>query len=122
MCDTQEEDILRYHVVLEEKLLKNDLHNGMHRDTMLGFSYLLGFFLRDDQVRLCNKTHEQVSLLLSTLIFSVPPVLLSLINREGLLLLNQRAVDKGHAQSPPRLSCDQPQLLSDALPTAESKQ
>uniref|UniRef100_A0AC11BK35 Stabilin 2 n=1 Tax=Ovis aries TaxID=9940 RepID=A0AC11BK35_SHEEP len=47
---TLEEDILRYHVVLEEKLLKNDLHNGMHRETMLGFSYLLGFFLRDDQL------------------------------------------------------------------------
>ena len=49
--DLKEEDILRYHVVLEEKLLKNDLHNGMHRETMLGFSYLLGFFLHDDQVR-----------------------------------------------------------------------
>ncbi|KAK7813716.1 hypothetical protein U0070_001422 [Myodes glareolus] len=47
---TLEEDILRYHVVLEEKLLKNDLHNGMHRDTMLGFSYLLGFFLHNDQL------------------------------------------------------------------------
>uniref|UniRef100_A0A4W2GHQ9 Stabilin-2 n=2 Tax=Bos indicus x Bos taurus TaxID=30522 RepID=A0A4W2GHQ9_BOBOX len=47
---TLEEDILRYHVVLEEKLLKNDLHNGMHRETMLGFSYLLGFFLHDDQL------------------------------------------------------------------------
>ncbi|XP_048212984.1 stabilin-2 isoform X1 [Perognathus longimembris pacificus] len=47
---TLEEDILRYHVVLEEKLLKNDMHNGMHRETMLGFSYLLGFFLHDDQL------------------------------------------------------------------------
>ncbi|XP_073940360.1 stabilin-2 [Castor canadensis] len=47
---TLEEDVLRYHVVLEEKLLKNDLHNGMHRETMLGSSYLLGFFLRDDQL------------------------------------------------------------------------
>ncbi|XP_005865310.1 PREDICTED: stabilin-2 [Myotis brandtii] len=47
---TLEEDILRYHVVLEEKLLKNDLHNGMHRESMLGFSYLLGFFLRNDQL------------------------------------------------------------------------
>ncbi|XP_038170878.1 stabilin-2 isoform X2 [Arvicola amphibius] len=47
---TLEEDILRYHVVLEEKLLKNDLHNGMHRETMLGFSYLLGFFLHNDQL------------------------------------------------------------------------
>ncbi|KAH0516419.1 Stabilin-2 [Microtus ochrogaster] len=47
---TLEEDVLRYHVVLEEKLLKNDLHNGMHRETMLGFSYLLGFFLHNDQL------------------------------------------------------------------------
>uniref|UniRef100_A0A8C4PTZ8 Stabilin-2 n=1 Tax=Equus asinus asinus TaxID=83772 RepID=A0A8C4PTZ8_EQUAS len=45
-----EEDIVKYHVVLEEKLLKNDLHNGMHRETMLGFSYLLAFFLHDDQL------------------------------------------------------------------------
>ncbi|XP_064235981.1 stabilin-2 isoform X2 [Aotus nancymaae] len=45
-----EKDVLRYHVVLEEKLLKNDLHNGMHRETMLGFSYLLGFFLHNDQI------------------------------------------------------------------------
>ncbi|EPY74062.1 hyaluronan receptor for endocytosis-like protein [Camelus ferus] len=47
---TLEEDVLRYHVVLEEKLLKNDLHNGMHRNTMLGSSYPLGFFLRNDQL------------------------------------------------------------------------
>ncbi|KAF5926520.1 hypothetical protein HPG69_001148 [Diceros bicornis minor] len=47
---TLEEDILKYHVVLEEKLLKNDLHNGMHRETMLGFSYLVSFFLHDDQL------------------------------------------------------------------------
>ncbi|XP_072829208.1 stabilin-2 isoform X2 [Vicugna pacos] len=47
---TLEEDVLRYHVVLEEKLLKNDLHNGMHRDTMLGSSYPLGFFLHNDQL------------------------------------------------------------------------
>ncbi|MBZ3886037.1 Stabilin-2 [Sciurus carolinensis] len=46
---TLEEDILRYHVVLDEKLLRNDLHQGMHRETMLGFSYLLGFFLHNDQ-------------------------------------------------------------------------
>lgn len=45
-----EEDIIRYHVVLEEKLLKNDLHNGMHRETMLGFSYLLSFIVHNDQL------------------------------------------------------------------------
>ncbi|XP_060233840.1 stabilin-2 isoform X2 [Meriones unguiculatus] len=47
---TLEEDILRYHVVPGEKLLKNDLHNGMHRETMLGVSYLLAFFLYNDQL------------------------------------------------------------------------
>ncbi|XP_029420010.1 stabilin-2 [Nannospalax galili] len=48
--EKKEEDLLWYHVVLEEKLLKNDLHNGMHWETMLGFSYLLGFFLHNDQL------------------------------------------------------------------------
>ncbi|XP_045147126.1 stabilin-2 [Echinops telfairi] len=47
---TLKEDLLKYHVILEEKLLKNDLHNGMHRETMLGFSYPLGFFLHNDQL------------------------------------------------------------------------
>ncbi|XP_006888640.1 PREDICTED: stabilin-2 [Elephantulus edwardii] len=47
---TLKEDMLKYHIVLEEKLLKNDLHNGMHRETMLGFSFLLGFFLHGDQL------------------------------------------------------------------------
>ncbi|XP_040137746.2 stabilin-2 [Ictidomys tridecemlineatus] len=47
---TLEEDVLRYHVVPEEKLLKNELHQGMHRETMLGFSYLLGFFLHNGQL------------------------------------------------------------------------
>ncbi|XP_012590675.1 PREDICTED: stabilin-2 [Condylura cristata] len=47
---TLEEDVLRYHVVLEEKLLKNDLHNGMHRETMLGFSYALSFLTHDNQL------------------------------------------------------------------------
>lgn len=41
-------------MVLEEKLLRNDLHSGMHRETMLGFPYLLGFFLQDGQVRSCD--------------------------------------------------------------------
>ncbi|KAM6216453.1 stabilin-2 [Rhynchocyon petersi] len=47
---TLKEDIVKFHIVLEEKLLKNDLHNGMHRETMLGVSFLLGFFLHGDQV------------------------------------------------------------------------
>lgn len=48
----QDEDQIRYHIVLEEKLLKSDMHNGMHRETMLGFSYQVGFFLQNDQVLL----------------------------------------------------------------------
>ncbi|XP_040843938.1 stabilin-2 [Ochotona curzoniae] len=44
------EDIIQYHVVLDKKLLKNDLHPGMHRETMLGFSYLLGFFSHNNQL------------------------------------------------------------------------
>lgn len=48
----QDEGQIRYHVVLDEKLLKNNLHNGMHRETMLGFSYQVGFFLHNGQVLL----------------------------------------------------------------------
>lgn len=51
MC-LQDEGQIRYHVVLDEKLLKNNLHNGMHRETMLGFSYQIGFFLHNSQVLL----------------------------------------------------------------------
>lgn len=50
----QVEDQIRYHVVIDEKLLKNDLHNGMHRETMLGFSYHIGFFLHNSQVLLSS--------------------------------------------------------------------
>uniref|UniRef100_A0A8C5UMP2 Stabilin 2 n=1 Tax=Malurus cyaneus samueli TaxID=2593467 RepID=A0A8C5UMP2_9PASS len=45
-----DEGQIRYHVVLGEKLLKNDLHNGMHRETLLGFSYQIGFFLHNSQL------------------------------------------------------------------------
>lgn len=51
MC-WQDEGQIRYHVVLDEKLLKNNLHNGMHRETLLGFSYQVGFFLHNSQVLL----------------------------------------------------------------------
>uniref|UniRef100_A0A8D0G0U6 Stabilin 2 n=1 Tax=Strix occidentalis caurina TaxID=311401 RepID=A0A8D0G0U6_STROC len=47
---TLDEGQIRYHVVLDEKLLKNSLHNGMHRETMLGFSYQVGFFLHNGQL------------------------------------------------------------------------
>uniref|UniRef100_A0A8U8BRH3 Uncharacterized protein n=1 Tax=Geospiza parvula TaxID=87175 RepID=A0A8U8BRH3_GEOPR len=45
-----DEGQIRYHIVLDEKLLKNNLHNGMHRETMLGFSYQVGFFLHNSQL------------------------------------------------------------------------
>ena len=51
MC-LQDKGQILYHVVLDEKLLKNNLHNGMHRETMLGFSYQVGFFLHNGQVLL----------------------------------------------------------------------
>uniref|UniRef100_A0A8C3K0V4 Stabilin 2 n=1 Tax=Calidris pygmaea TaxID=425635 RepID=A0A8C3K0V4_9CHAR len=47
---TLDEGQIRYHIVLEDKLLKNDLHNGMHRETMLGPSYWVGFFLHNGQL------------------------------------------------------------------------
>ncbi|XP_013802934.1 stabilin-2 isoform X1 [Apteryx mantelli] len=47
---TLDKDQIQYHIVLDEKLLKNDLHNGMHRETMLGFSYQVGFFLHNSKL------------------------------------------------------------------------
>ncbi|KAE8615136.1 hypothetical protein XENTR_v10008418 [Xenopus tropicalis] len=47
---TVDEDTVRYHIVLGQKLLKDDLHNGMHRETLLGFSYQLGFFIHGEQL------------------------------------------------------------------------
>uniref|UniRef100_A0A8C9EHP5 Stabilin 2 n=1 Tax=Pavo cristatus TaxID=9049 RepID=A0A8C9EHP5_PAVCR len=47
---TLDEDQIRYHILIDEKLLKNDLHNGMHRETMLGYSYNVGFFLHNSQL------------------------------------------------------------------------
>lgn len=48
----QDEDLIRYHILIDEKLLKNEMHNGMHRETMLGYSYHVGFFLHNSQVLL----------------------------------------------------------------------
>ncbi|KAK6487901.1 stabilin-2-like [Huso huso] len=47
---TLDENHIRYHIVLSEKLKKQDLQNGIHKETMLGFSYQLGFFLRENQL------------------------------------------------------------------------
>ncbi|XP_053319635.1 stabilin-2 [Spea bombifrons] len=47
---TMDEDTMRYHIILGQQLLKNDLHNGMHRETMLGFSFQVGFLTQNDQV------------------------------------------------------------------------
>ncbi|KAL2088083.1 hypothetical protein ACEWY4_016911 [Coilia grayii] len=40
-------NVTRYHIVLGEKLLEADLLDGLHKDTMLGFSYQLATFHRD---------------------------------------------------------------------------
>ncbi|XP_066489358.1 stabilin-2 [Tiliqua scincoides] len=45
-----DENQIRYHIILEEKLFKNDMHNGMFRETMLGLSFSLGFFIHDAQL------------------------------------------------------------------------
>uniref|UniRef100_A0A803TJK6 Stabilin 2 n=1 Tax=Anolis carolinensis TaxID=28377 RepID=A0A803TJK6_ANOCA len=45
-----DENQIRYHVILKEKLLKNDMHNGMFRETMLGLSFKVGFFIHDAQL------------------------------------------------------------------------
>uniref|UniRef100_A0A803XTH5 Stabilin 2 n=1 Tax=Meleagris gallopavo TaxID=9103 RepID=A0A803XTH5_MELGA len=47
---TLDEDLIRYHILIDEKLLKNEMHNGMHRETMLGYSYHVGFFLHNSQL------------------------------------------------------------------------
>ncbi|KAJ8333295.1 hypothetical protein SKAU_G00421910 [Synaphobranchus kaupii] len=38
------------HIILAEKLMKNDLRNGAYKETMLGFSFQVGVFLRDGNV------------------------------------------------------------------------
>ncbi|XP_062989466.1 stabilin-2 isoform X2 [Elgaria multicarinata webbii] len=45
-----DEDQVRYHVILEEKLLKNEMRNGIFRETMLGLSFRVGFFIHDAQL------------------------------------------------------------------------
>uniref|UniRef100_A0A670IWM6 Stabilin 2 n=1 Tax=Podarcis muralis TaxID=64176 RepID=A0A670IWM6_PODMU len=45
-----DENQIRYHVILEEKLLKNDMHNGMFKETMLGLSFRVGFIIHDGQL------------------------------------------------------------------------
>ncbi|XP_028673278.2 stabilin-2 [Erpetoichthys calabaricus] len=45
-----EENQIRYHIVLSQKFLEQDLHDGMHEGTMLGFSYQVGFFLQNSQL------------------------------------------------------------------------
>uniref|UniRef100_W5NCW4 Stabilin 2 n=1 Tax=Lepisosteus oculatus TaxID=7918 RepID=W5NCW4_LEPOC len=47
---TLEENTIRYHIVLSEKLLEPDLRKGKHQETMLGFSYQVGFFMRNNQL------------------------------------------------------------------------
>uniref|UniRef100_A0A8C3P8H3 Stabilin 1 n=1 Tax=Chrysemys picta bellii TaxID=8478 RepID=A0A8C3P8H3_CHRPI len=59
----QDNDTVQYHVVLGEKLSSTDLKNGVHKSTMLGFSYWLMFYKNNNQtfvnnVRLDGKFFE----------------------------------------------------------------
>lgn len=104
--------MIRYHVVLEEKLLKNDLHNGMHRETMLGFSYLLGFFLRNDQVQsflskpgmgvLAPVTHHHCHAGI------ISPGFLNLINQRQLSADHHKVMTKPDRRAPTPPPCHQP--------------
>ncbi|KAG7454371.1 hypothetical protein MATL_G00259010 [Megalops atlanticus] len=40
----------RYHIIPAEKLMKKNLQNGAHKETLLGFSFQVGFFLRGGNV------------------------------------------------------------------------
>ncbi|XP_072341068.1 stabilin-2-like [Scyliorhinus torazame] len=48
--DVLSEDLTKYHVILGQKLMERDMRNGMHRETMLGFSFQVGFFRRNEQL------------------------------------------------------------------------
>lgn len=45
-----DKNTLRYHVVASERLLQTDLQPGVHKKTLLGFSYQLAFILRNGKV------------------------------------------------------------------------
>ncbi|XP_040200207.1 stabilin-2 [Rana temporaria] len=47
---TLDENTMRYHIILGQQLMKNDMHEGMHRETLLGFSYQIGFFMRNGEL------------------------------------------------------------------------
>lgn len=105
LCVVQEEDIVRYHVVLEEKLLKNDLHHGMHRATMLGFSFLLGFFLHDDQVRsfLWKPSNERPgpSSAITSVLHNLHQHFLSLIHSRQLSVFHHKVTTGPDWEAPP---------------------
>ncbi|XP_029455316.1 stabilin-1 [Rhinatrema bivittatum] len=42
-------DTLKYHILLGQKLTHSDLKNGMHKETMLGFSFWVIFYKRQNQ-------------------------------------------------------------------------
>ncbi|XP_007893639.2 stabilin-2 [Callorhinchus milii] len=76
------EDLMRYHIILDQKLMESDLHNGMHRETMLGISYQVGFFHKENQLFvndvLMNFTDEETD---KGVIHGLTDVLKFLINR-----------------------------------------
>ncbi|XP_074554721.1 stabilin-2 [Halichoeres trimaculatus] len=53
----------RYHVVASERLLKTDLQPGGYKETMLGFSFQLGFFPRDGKLFVNNAQINSSNLL-----------------------------------------------------------
>ncbi|KAM4039706.1 stabilin-2 isoform 2-T2 [Anomaloglossus baeobatrachus] len=47
---TVDEDTIKYHIILGQQLMKNDMLEGMHRTTMLGTSFQVGFFMHNGQL------------------------------------------------------------------------
>ncbi|KAM3927008.1 stabilin-2 [Leptodactylus fuscus] len=53
---TVDEDTIKYHIILGQLLKKNDMLEGMHRKTMLGSSFQVGFFMHDGQLYVNDAT------------------------------------------------------------------
>ncbi|XP_030633246.1 stabilin-2 [Chanos chanos] len=48
--DALDANVTQYHIVLSERLRQRDIEDGMYKDTMLGYSFQLGIFLRDNKM------------------------------------------------------------------------
>lgn len=53
----QDMNTTRFHVVIDERLLKTDLQSGSYKETLLGFSYQVGIFPRDGKVGKHHRWH-----------------------------------------------------------------